>query len=224
MWLDPPGGGCNIPTYLTTMLLLAVLALTNGESISLKKKKYHLTSDDREFDIVGWENGSRSRDATMSRFVEVVALLLKIRSKAYATALYLDHLIYASNAYKAPWGQQLTQLLIFRIALFKKNLPRQCCNCLEINPNWSWNSRLVSRKIRPRFNINRIKTAPLADRYWENHHSRVFSFSLWLEKRNFVPLGSNIGQMGNLEAGRMRSLRFESVSSWKVHTRGVGSR
>ncbi|XP_061930189.1 cell adhesion molecule Dscam2 isoform X39 [Apis cerana] len=29
MWLDPPGGGCNIPTYLTTMLLLAVLALTN---------------------------------------------------------------------------------------------------------------------------------------------------------------------------------------------------
>lgn len=38
MWLDPPGGGCNIPTYLTTMLLLAVLALTNGESISLKKK------------------------------------------------------------------------------------------------------------------------------------------------------------------------------------------
>lgn len=164
------------------------------------------------------------RDATMSRFVEVVALLLKIRSKAYAAALYLDHLIYASNAYKAPWGQQLTQLLIFRIALFKKNLPRQCCNCLEINPNWSWNSRLVSRKIRPRFNINRIKTAPLADRYWENHHSRVFSFSLWLEKRNFVPLGSNIGQMGNLEAGRMRSLRFESVSSWKVHTRGVGSR
>ncbi|XP_043801751.1 Down syndrome cell adhesion molecule-like protein Dscam2 isoform X3 [Apis laboriosa] len=29
MWLDPPGGGCNIPTYLTTMLLLAVLAMTN---------------------------------------------------------------------------------------------------------------------------------------------------------------------------------------------------
>ena len=39
MWLDPPGGGCNIPTYLTTMLLLAVLALTNGESTSRKKKK-----------------------------------------------------------------------------------------------------------------------------------------------------------------------------------------
>lgn len=38
MWLDPPGGGCNIPTYLTTMLLLAVLALTNGESTSRKKK------------------------------------------------------------------------------------------------------------------------------------------------------------------------------------------
>ncbi|XP_071865655.1 Down syndrome cell adhesion molecule 1 isoform X18 [Bombus fervidus] len=29
MWRDPPGGGCNIPTYLTTMLLLALLALTN---------------------------------------------------------------------------------------------------------------------------------------------------------------------------------------------------
>lgn len=43
------------------------------------------------------------RDATMSRFVEVVALLLKIRSKAYATALYLDHLIvYASNTYNTP--------------------------------------------------------------------------------------------------------------------------
>lgn len=39
MWLDPPGGGCNIPTYLTTMLLLAVLALTNGESTSRKKEK-----------------------------------------------------------------------------------------------------------------------------------------------------------------------------------------
>ncbi|XP_033350406.1 Down syndrome cell adhesion molecule-like protein Dscam2 isoform X4 [Bombus vosnesenskii] len=29
MWRDPPGGGCNIPAYLTTMLLLALLALTN---------------------------------------------------------------------------------------------------------------------------------------------------------------------------------------------------
>ncbi|XP_029035388.1 Down syndrome cell adhesion molecule-like protein Dscam2 isoform X1 [Osmia bicornis bicornis] len=29
MWRDPPGGGCNIPTYITMMLLLAVLALTN---------------------------------------------------------------------------------------------------------------------------------------------------------------------------------------------------
>lgn len=62
MWLDPPGGGCNIPTYLTTMLLLAVLALTNGESTSRKKEKKKnkrkkislaMVSDDREFDIVG---------------------------------------------------------------------------------------------------------------------------------------------------------------------------
>ncbi|XP_048260966.1 Down syndrome cell adhesion molecule-like protein Dscam2 isoform X32 [Bombus terrestris] len=29
MWRDPPGGGCNIPTYLTTMFILALLALTN---------------------------------------------------------------------------------------------------------------------------------------------------------------------------------------------------
>ncbi|XP_076390031.1 Down syndrome cell adhesion molecule 1 isoform X8 [Megachile rotundata] len=29
MWRDPPGGGCKIPTYIATMLLLAVLALTN---------------------------------------------------------------------------------------------------------------------------------------------------------------------------------------------------
>ncbi|XP_043509539.1 Down syndrome cell adhesion molecule-like protein Dscam2 isoform X12 [Frieseomelitta varia] len=29
MWRDPPGGGYNIPTYLTMMLLLALLALTN---------------------------------------------------------------------------------------------------------------------------------------------------------------------------------------------------
>ncbi|CAK9794994.1 Cell adhesion molecule Dscam2 [Anthophora quadrimaculata] len=29
MWRDPPGGGCNIPNYLTTMFLLAILALTN---------------------------------------------------------------------------------------------------------------------------------------------------------------------------------------------------
>ncbi|CAL7934267.1 unnamed protein product [Xylocopa violacea] len=29
MWRDPPGGGCNIPSYLATMLLLALLALTN---------------------------------------------------------------------------------------------------------------------------------------------------------------------------------------------------
>lgn len=36
MWRDPPGGGCNIPAYLTTMLLLALLALTNGESTSFK--------------------------------------------------------------------------------------------------------------------------------------------------------------------------------------------
>ncbi|CAK9821217.1 Cell adhesion molecule Dscam2 [Anthophora plagiata] len=29
MWRDPPGGGCIIPSYLTTMFLLAILALTN---------------------------------------------------------------------------------------------------------------------------------------------------------------------------------------------------
>ncbi|KAK9305162.1 hypothetical protein QLX08_003819 [Tetragonisca angustula] len=29
MWRDPPGGGYNIPTYLTMMLLVALLALTN---------------------------------------------------------------------------------------------------------------------------------------------------------------------------------------------------
>lgn len=50
-----------------------------------------------------YERMDLDRDATMSRFVEVVALLLKIRSKAYATALYLDHLIvYASNTYNTP--------------------------------------------------------------------------------------------------------------------------
>ncbi|XP_076672515.1 Down syndrome cell adhesion molecule 1 isoform X20 [Andrena cerasifolii] len=29
MWRDPPGGGCKIPTNISTMLLLALLALTN---------------------------------------------------------------------------------------------------------------------------------------------------------------------------------------------------